>query len=185
MFSTPPNPRLATFTAASSGTWQIRSMLSISGEPLPAASYLTVNGTPSTPLWSLRGVTSNERYVTEAEKKELVARQEGLGRPGSTYAALIPIQKTEAWWQLTASERRAIFEEQSHHTQIGLRYLPSIVRRLHHCRDLSTSEPFDFLTWFEYRPEDEPAFDQLVSELRQTPEWKFVCREIDIRLTLS
>jgi hypothetical protein len=25
-----------------------------------------------------------------------------------------------------------------------------VARRLHHCRDLGESEPFDFLTWFEY-----------------------------------
>jgi len=46
---------------------------------------------------------------------------------------------------LTQDERRAVFEEQSHHTAIGLKYLPATARRLHHCRDLGTEEPFDFL----------------------------------------
>ncbi len=34
-----------------------------------------------------------------------------------------------------------------------MRYLLAVARRLYHCRDLG--EPFDFLTWFEYAPQDE------------------------------
>ena len=75
-----------------------------------------------------------------------------------------------------------MFEEQSGHVKIGLQYLPAIARRLHHCRDVGESEPFDFLTWFEYAPADEAAFNRLVDELRATREWQYVDREIDIRL---
>ena len=64
----------------------------------------------------------------------------------------------------------------------GLKYLPAVARRLHHCRDLGEHEPFDFLTWFEYAPSDAAAFDTLVAELRGTEEWVYVEREIDIRL---
>ena len=103
-------------------------------------------------------------------------------RREATSAALIPIRKTAAWWAMTQDERRSVFEEQSHHIEIGLRYLPAVARRLHHCRDLGGDEPFDFLTWFEYAPSDEKAFDELVAELRRSPEWKFVEREVDIRL---
>ena len=77
-------------------------------------------------------------------------------------------------------DRRAIFEETSRHTAIGLEYLPAIARRLHHCRDIG--EPFDFLTWFEFAPQHAAAFDELVARLRATPEWDFVEREVDIRL---
>ncbi|WP_288252761.1 hypothetical protein [uncultured Hydrogenophaga sp.] len=63
-----------------------------------------------------------------------------------------------------------------------MNYLPQITRRLHHCRDLSDSEPFDFITWFEYAPQDAGRFDELARELRRTPEWQYVEREIDIRL---
>jgi len=66
-------------------------------------------------VWVLRGVTSNDRYVNRAERSELVSRQEPLGRAGSTPAALIPIRKSEAWWDLAQDERRRIFEESSHH----------------------------------------------------------------------
>ena len=105
-----------------------------------------------------------------------------LGRPEATLAALIPIRKNAEWWAMTQDERRNVFEEQSHHIAIGLRHLPAVARRLHHCRDLGSDEPFDFLTWFEYAPADERAFDEVVLELRQTPEWKYVDRELDIRL---
>jgi hypothetical protein len=110
----------------------------------------------------------------------LLAIQEGLGRPQATCAALIPIRKNEAWWNLAQDERRAIFEEQSHHTAIGLQYLPAISRKLYHCRDLG--QPFDFLTWFEYAPKDAAGFEELVTALRHTEEWKYVEREVDIRL---
>ena len=103
--------------------------------------------------------------------------------PACTRAALIPIRKNGAWWALTQDERRQVFEAQSQHIAIGLRYLPAIARRLHHCRDLSPDEPFDFLTWFEYTPTDAGAFEDLVGQLRASPEWRFVEREVDIRLS--
>lgn len=43
-------------------------------------------------------------------------------------------------------------------------------------------EPFDFLTWFEYAPEDASAIEELVNRLRATPERGYVEREVDIRL---
>jgi chlorite dismutase len=183
--SVTPNPRLVHFSAGATGAWRIREIRTVIGAGFPTAACLDVTSTPPMALdcaWSLRGATSNERYVTQDEKQQLVAKQEGLGRPDSTYAALIPIKKSAAWWALTQEARRAIFEEKSHHTQIGLRYLPSIARRLHHCRDLSTAEPFDFLTWFEYPAAAEADFDHLLRELRASPEWSYVEREVDIRL---
>ena len=98
----------------------------------------------------------------------------------ATRAALIPIRKSEAWWDLAQDERRRIFEESSHHVATGLEYVPAVARRLHHGRDLE--EPFDFLTWFEFAPEDAAAFDELVLRLRETEEWTYVEREIDLRL---
>jgi hypothetical protein len=65
---------------------------------------------PNRGVWQLRGVISNERYTERDERDLLVARQQGLGRPEATRAALIPIKKTEAWWALAQDERRAIFE---------------------------------------------------------------------------
>lgn len=160
-------------------------MSSFRGAGLEAVEKLDiVNGEPSAlpvgTAWVLQGLTSNARYGTRAEVDVLRARQPALDRPEATCAALIPIRKSALWWDLPQDERRAIFEETSHHTGIGLEYLPAVARRLHHCRDIG--EPFDFLTWFEYAPEHAPAFEELVSRLRATREWDFVEREIDIRL---
>src|SRR5439155_21115751 len=115
------------------------------------------------------------------EHDELVAKQEPLGRGVATRAALIPIRKSGEWWALSQDQRRAVFEESSHHIAIGVEYLPAVARRLHHSRDLG--EPFDFLTWFEFAPEDAGAFEELVSRLRATEEWAYVEREVDIRLS--
>jgi chlorite dismutase len=160
-------------------------MRAVSGDGLPQAERLGVfNGAADAPragsAWVLQGVVSNLRYAVRAEVDVLRARSPALGRAAATCAALIPIKKSAAWWDLAQDERRAIFEEQSHHTQIGLNYLPAVARRLHHCRDLG--EPFDFLTWFEYAPEHAGAFEELVARLRGTREWTYVEREVDIRL---
>ena len=90
-------------------------------------------------------------------------------------------RKTEACWALAQDERRAIFEEQSRHIGVGLEYLPAVSSRLHHSRELG--EPFDFLTWFEYAPAHSESFEELVRRLRETNEWRYVDREVDIRLT--
>lgn len=181
------NPRLFSFVGGSTGEWSVISAEAISGDPLPVVERVdfvtgAVSELPGEAKWILRGVTSNARYTTRGEKDALVQKQAALGRPESTLAALIPIRKSAKWWELTQDERREIFEEQSKHNAIGLKYLPGIARRLHHCRDLAEVEPFDFLTLFDYRPADAAAFDDLVAALRTTPEWQFVEREVDIRL---
>ncbi|MGE5241493.1 MAG: chlorite dismutase family protein [Bacteroidota bacterium] len=179
--------RLFSFMGGDTGLWRVAEMKVIVGEPLPAARRLEiVSGaeTPSAPqaAWVLRGITSNERYVVREERNQIVAKQLGLGRPEATCAALIPIRKNEVWWALTQDERLSIFKERSHHAKIGLESFPELARRLHHCRDLSEHEPFDFLTWFEYAPAQAAAFNKLVAELRAIEEWKYVEREVDIRL---
>ena len=174
-----------TFVAGVSGTWRVVGSSVVRGAGLPHAARVEIHSgfaaaLPSGASWLLRGVTSNERYVTRAEKSQLIAKQAGLGRAGAHCAALIPIQKSAEWWAMTQDERRSIFEARSRHIEIGLRYLPAIARRLHHARDLG--EPFDFVTWFDYAPEDAPAFEDLVGLLRATEEWQYVVREFDVRL---
>jgi hypothetical protein len=179
--------RLFNFVGGNAGPWLVEHVQVVVGESLPVASRVSllagsVTVLPGDAAWLLRGITSNERYVIREEKTSLVSKQQGLGRVESTRAALIPIRKTPVWWALTQDERRDIFEAQSQHIGIGLKYLPAIARRLHHCRDLGPEEPFDFLTWFEYAPTDASAFEDLVLALRASPEWKYVDREVDIRL---
>ena len=160
-------------------------MSALLGPALPAVHRVAVGEEPTLPVppgsaWLLQGVTSYERYVQRRERSALVECQPALGRPEATCAALIPIRKAAAWWELTQDERRTIFEERSHHITTGLEYLPAIARRLYHGRDLG--EPFDFLTWFEYAPSSAELFQELVGKLRETEEWAYVEREIDIRL---
>ena len=181
-----PDPRLVAFIGGASGAWRIDRIESVRGPGLAPAERLEILEDGPMPAldavqWILRGVTSNERYVTRAEHLALEARQAALGRPTATRAALIPIRKSSAWWDLSQAERRTIFEDRSRHVRTGLEYLPAIARRLQHGRDLG--EAFDFVTWFEFAPEDADAFGELVARLRDTPEWDFVEREIDIRVS--
>ena len=173
------------FIGGASGTWRVVSNKPLRGAPLAAIPRIEVVQSDAAASarpggWPLYGLMSNIRYATSGEVTALRAKQEPLGRSTTRHAALIPIKKSSAWWALAQDERRAIFEEQSHHTAIGLEYLPAIARQLYHCRDLG--EPFDFLTWFEYAAEHADAFESLVDRLRLTREWTFVEREVDIRL---
>jgi chlorite dismutase len=179
-------PVRVSFAAGSIGDWTIESIRAVCGDTLTAAPRLArIEGAtfqlPAGSVWTIDGVRSNDRYVTRDEKNRLAGRQADLDRPGSTCAALIPIRKTAAWWQLTQDERRAIFEERSRHIAIGMDYLPAVARRLYHCRDLGSD--WDFLTWFEYSAAVESAFDELVGRLRETEEWHYVDREVDIRVS--
>jgi chlorite dismutase len=177
-------PLLVSFAGGRQGTWRVERIQTVTGPALDVIERLAiVEGVSSPPpdaVWVLRGVTSHERYVNRHEQETLAAIQEGLGRPGSTRAALIPIRKSDSWWALPQDDRRDIFEERSHHIAAGLECLPAVARRLHHGRDLG--EPFDFLTWFEFAPNDADRFEELVIRLRATEEWTYVVREIDIRL---
>lgn len=180
-----PAPLHVMFAGGATGPWRVDRLEALRGEGLPLVERLSViegrdMAPPQSAVWVLRGVTSNERYVTRAEHDALADRQPPLDRPDTTRAALIPLRKTDRWWDLSQDERRAIFEERSRHVGIGLEYLPAVARRLLHGRDLG--EPFDFLTWFEYAPTDAKAFEELVARLRETEEWSYVEGEIDIRL---
>lgn len=173
------SPLMVTFHAGSEGEWQVLRQSARIGEGLPVAERIGTCSGAQAPVWTLTGFTSNLRYTTAPERLKLDARSAPLGRCEARMAALIPIRKSAAWWAMAQDERRAVYER-SGHTPIGLGYLPGIARRLHHCRDLG--EPFDFLTWFEFEPELEGEFDDLLARLRITEEWRYIDREIDIRL---
>jgi chlorite dismutase len=185
MPSSAPTPLLVTFSAGTTGPWSVTAIAAVAGAKLDAAARLDVTEAPALAptdaLWSLTGVTSNLRYTKRDEVTALSAKQAGLGRDAARRAVLIPIRKTTAWWALAQDERRTIMEEQSRHIAIGLDYLPAVARRLHHCRDLGGA--FDFLTWFEFAPADEAAFDHMLDRLRRSPEWAYVDWEVEVRLS--
>jgi chlorite dismutase len=177
-----------TFRGGQSGAWRVTLLSPVKGEALASVPALSITHNPSIALpilpsatsWRLAGVASHVRYVERGEKEQLAAVQAPLGRKEATRAALIPIRKTSAWWELTQEERRRIFEDKSQHIAASLKYLPAVARQLYHCRDLG--EPFDFITWFEFAPEHATEFEELVVMLRATEEWNFVEREVDVRL---
>lgn len=174
------------FVGAERGQCAVRGIEPVTGPSLPNAACLAIHPSHSIDAavaaggWVLRGTAGHVRYVERSERDALVAIQAGLGRSEASRAALIPIRKSAAWWDLAQDERREILETASHHIGGSMKYLPAIARRLYQARELG--EPFDFLTWFEYAPEHAAAFEELVATLRATEEWKYVEREVDIRL---
>ncbi len=154
------------FRGGHSGAWRVTRFGPVKGaslSPTPALSVvhslsIALPIMPSPTAWRLAGVASHLRYTERDEKKRLDAVRAEIGRPEATYAALI----------------------RSHHIAASLKYLPAVARQLYHCRDFG--EPFDFLTWFEYAPADADAFEELVRTLRATEEWRYVEREVDIRM---
>jgi len=177
------NSPLVRFIGSDVGPWRIENVAALAGEPLAPAKALDIrygDFKHTAADWILSGAISNVRYTTRDEIERLNAKQAAPGRSEATRGALIPIRKSAAWWAMAQDERRAVYEERSRHTTIGLEYLPQIARKLHHSRDLG--EPFDFLTWFEFAPEHEAAFDDLLARLRNSEEWAYVEREIEIRV---
>jgi len=173
------------FVGGGIGDWRVMSIRAVCGQGLEAVARVNVRHSDGlaqneSDAWIIQGQISNLRYATKAEVAALRTKQEPLGRPSARHAAMIPIKKSAPWWDLAQDERRAIFEETSQHTKIGMQYLPGIARQLYHSRDLG--QPFDFITWFEYAPDQGASFDELLARLRSTPEWNFVEREVDIRL---
>jgi hypothetical protein len=184
------NPRLFSFVGSNdAGEWRVQSIEKIKGDKGVAhvthVSILSSSTAPPTDIsvWTLKGATSNTRYVTREEMEALVSHQVTFGsRPEATCAAIILISKDAKWWSMTQDERRRMFEETSKHNTIGMKALPAIARRLHHCRDLEAQAEFDFITLFDFAPEHEAVFNQLLAELRATEEWGFISSEVEIRL---
>jgi len=179
------DPIHTAFVGGDEGPYRVERVTTVCGPSIASVPRLGVHeDATGQPLagsgWVLRGVTAHQHYTERHEHTVLAATQPPLGRREASCAALIPIRKSAAWWDLSQDERRAIFEEESRHIAIGVQYLPAIARRLYHSRLLG--QPFDFLTWFEFAPAEAAGFDELLGELRRTREWSFVEREVEIRL---
>lgn len=184
-----PNSRLYSFAGGASGPWKVTEDRAILGDALPRVTHVTIRSgwtvdADDQSAWSLHGVTSNTRYVTQEEKAELAPVEPPLGREESTLAVMIPLRKNDSWWAMTQEERREIFARSAHHAN-GMKALPEIARRLHHCRDLATAEPYDFITWFEFAPASLSTFETLLAELRDSEEWQYIDREYEVRLERS
>src|SRR5262249_51398522 len=129
------------FLGGSRGEWKVLSIKPVCGKTIESVERVKIlnelcESKDQGVKWILSGFVSNVRYANRKEVDELKERSPNLGRPKATCAALIPILKNERWWSLSQDERRKIFEEDSHHTKIGMEYLPGVARRLHHSRDI-------------------------------------------------
>jgi hypothetical protein len=134
------------------------------------------------------GVVRHHDYTGRAERAALAGSRPPPAAPG-TVAVLIPVRKTAAWWALPADERAAHFRQRPGnpgHTAIGAGYVDRVYRKLYHTRYAVETTDHDFLTYFEFEPAHEPAFDALLAKLRDpavSPEWGFVDREYEVRMT--
>jgi hypothetical protein len=151
------NSRATTFVGRRKGSLSVVSHTTISGQP-----------------------------IERVDAVEMIAGVPGqapaIGRPAATHSALILLRKRAEWWAFTQDERRAILEEDSHHIAIGMRYLLAVARRLLHCRDLDEEAPFDFIGYLDFGVGIAAASDEMLAQLRETKEWSYMDREIDIRM---
>ncbi len=154
-------------------------------------SLLQESPSPSdSPVIQFNGVTQNLHYTSDAQRQELDRRSISELEPSDlTTAVLIPIGKSEAWWKLAQDQREAYFEKtdtRAGHTEIGIKYVDRIFRKLYHSRYLNPVLDYDFLTYFEFKHVYEKDFKTLLAELRDTrsnPEWTYVNREFEIWMT--
>jgi hypothetical protein len=138
--------------------------------------------------FQIRGVTGTAQYTDPSAP---YAAANGLRALPVTnepiFAVILPLRKTQAWWDLPFEQRKSHFHRDAthpHHTDVGVPYVPKIHRRLFHAREFTRD--YDFVTYFEFRAADEPAFRRLCRELRDTklnPEWNYIDRDFEIWMT--
>lgn len=173
-----PEPLLVAFVAGFEGLWLIEGMTAPVGEPLaPAARLSVLEGTEAEALrsghadraanvrWVLRGVVAGQGEDARAD-------QLPLGRAEARCAVLVAVRMSPAWWGRAEEDRRAL--------SANIEHGPAISRRILRSRD--RDEPFDVLTWFEFAPEVQSEANEVMARLRDSEEWSYVEREVDIRV---
>lgn len=137
---------------------------------------------------SLDGATRVPQY-TSAEMFAYAYSNAGARVSGRQQlnAIIIPIRKTDDWWQKSALERHTYFYPHADpetgavvhgHAKAAEAGIPKIYRRLYYNPD-GHSRPgeFDFVTYFECADADLAVFDEICRRLRDVtlnPEWRFV-----------
>ncbi|MBO18985.1 MAG: hypothetical protein CL732_00405 [Chloroflexi bacterium] len=102
-------------------------------------------------------------------------------------AAVTPMNKTDAWWQMDFLHRESFFlpryDENENmvvkgHALASAAGVPSINRRLVHAPEgYGLQGNYDFVGYFEFAEADAPVFREVMAGLRDTqqnPEWKYV-----------
>jgi len=137
---------------------------------------------------TLAGVMRPRSYTSHAmtEFAYAHAMPPGSGRK-FPLAAVTPMNKTDAWWQMDFLHRESFFlprydenEEMivKGHALASAMGVPGINRRLVHSPDgYGLQGSYDFVGYFEFAEKDAPVFREVMAGLRDTvqnPEWKYV-----------
>ena len=137
---------------------------------------------------TLAGVMRPRSYTSHAMTEFAYAHAMPPG-PGEKYplAAVTPMNKTDAWWQMDFLHRESFFlpryDENEKmvvkgHALASAMGVPGINRRLVHSPDgYGLQGSYDFVGYFEFAEKDAPVFREVMAGLRDTeqnPEWKYV-----------
>ena len=137
---------------------------------------------------TLAGVMRPRSYTSHAMTEFAYAHAMPPG-PGKKYplAAVTPINKTDAWWQMDFLHRESFFlprydenEEMvvKGHALASAAGVPGINRRLVHSPNgYGLEGGYDFVGYFEFAETDASVFREVMAGLRdkaQNPEWKYV-----------
>ena len=145
-------------------------------------------GSPTGSIETLAGVMRPRSYTSHAMTQFAYTNALPPG-PGEKYplAAVTPMNKTEAWWQMDFLHRESFFLPRydadenmavKGHALASAAGVPHINRRLVHAPDgYGLAGNYDFVGYFEFTEADAPVFRQVMASLRDTeqnPEWKYV-----------
>ncbi len=137
---------------------------------------------------TLAGVMRPRSYTSHAMTEFAYAHAMPPG-PGEKFplAAVTPMNKTDAWWQMDFLHRESFFlpryDENENmvvkgHALASAMGVPSINRRLVHAPEgYGMQGNYDFVGYFEFAEADAPVFREVMAGLRDTeqnPEWKYV-----------
>jgi hypothetical protein len=137
---------------------------------------------------TLAGVMRPRSYTSHAMTKFAYAHAMPPG-PGEKFplAAVTPMNKTDAWWQMDFLHRESFFlpryDENEElvvkgHALASAMGVPGINRRLVHSPDgYGVPGNYDFVGYFEFAEKDATVFREVMAGLRdkvQNPEWKYV-----------
>ena len=142
----------------------------------------------SSEIITLEGAARSPRY-SSAEMVTYSNRGAPPRRSGrlSRNAIIIPMRKSAEWWQKSTLERHSYFYPHAAngtnnpakgHALAAEKGIGSLFRRVYHNPDgYERPDEFDFVSYFECDDEALPAFEHVMSSLRdadQNPEWRFV-----------
>jgi len=147
-----------------------------SNEPIGACSH------------ALAGCTQHLHYTSEFQRDRLLSiSAKEIPASEKPVTVLIPIRKSDAWWNLGHNRRFDYMNGSSTHrghTKIGEEYASLIFRQLMHSRYMDAAKrPYDFLTYFEFRDAERDWFKSLLRSLRDetiNSEWAMVEMEQEI-----